>query len=82
MEPPGVDAWAAWHPREVAGGAWTCSRPGEDEADLAQVLPTLDTPARAGLADAMGGGPEGLGGGEIIELAHPGHHWIHRVRAA
>jgi hypothetical protein len=41
----------------------------KDEADLAQVLPTLDTRARAWLAD-------------VIELAHPGHHWIERVRPA
>jgi Aminoglycoside-2''-adenylyltransferase len=41
----------------------------KDEADLTAVLPTLDTPARAWLADAL-------------EAAHPGHRWIDRVRPA
>jgi hypothetical protein len=41
----------------------------KDEADLAAVLPTLDTAARAFLADA-------------IELAHPAHPWVDRVRPA
>ena len=39
----------------------------KDEADLAAVLPTLDTRARAWLAEAL-------------DLVHPGHRWIDRVR--
>jgi hypothetical protein len=40
----------------------------KDEADLAQVLPTLDGRTRAWLADA-------------VELAHPGHAWVDRIRS-
>jgi hypothetical protein len=39
----------------------------KDEADLAHVLPTLDGPTRAWLADA-------------IEMVHPEHPWVERVR--